>query len=447
MSHSLIISVSGLRGVVGESLTAAVAHRYALAYGSTRHGQPIVVGRDSRSHGEMLYHAAISGLLEAGCKPLLAGCIPTPTCGVLIQAQGAAGGLLVTASHNPPAWNGIKLFHPSGRALPAIEGEKIASLFRDGRLTPVSWQHVHRATTIDDPYQQHLDRVLRLVDIDAIRRRRFRVLLDANHGAGGPLGQRLLEALGCDVVPVGVEPTGAFRHPPEPLPEHLTETAALAREANIDVGFAQDPDADRLVLIDERGSVLREEYTLAIVAEHVFSRSPGPFVINLSTSRVVEEAARRHGATVYRSPVGEANVVEMALQVGARLAGEGNGGVIHGDVVWIRDSFTGMALVLDALAASGKKLSELAGALPQWSMVKSAFPLERGALDRVLNELPDRFPDAAVNRSDGLRLETADWWLHVRGSNTEPIVRVIAESRNEQQAHALIEQVREYFGA
>ncbi len=447
MAEELIISVSGLRGVVGKSLTASVAYAFARAYGSTRARERVVVGRDSRPHGELLYHAAISGLLEAGCEPLLAGCVATPTCGVLVQAMGAAGGLVVTASHNPPEWNGIKLFQPTGRVLSGAEGAEIARLFRQAEFSPIEWNQVRRTQRIEDPLEEHLNRVLSLVDRDAIRRRCFRVVLDANHGAGGPLARRLLEELGCEVIGIGLEPTGLFRHPPEPIPAHLADVAPRVREARADIGFAQDPDADRLVLIDENGRLLSEELTLAVVADHFFARQPGPFVINLSTSRVSEEVARRRGATVHRAPVGEANVVDRALEVGATLAGEGNGGVIHRDVVWVRDSFTGMALVLDALAAASKTLSEYVASFPRWHMVKTKVPAQEERLERVQEALPGEFPEAAVDRSDGIRLETTDWWVHVRGSNTEPVARVIAEARELAQAEALVRTVRELLQA
>ena len=425
----LIISVSGLRGVVGRSLTAQVARDYALAFGVEHGGQRVVIGRDSRTHGEMLYYAAVSGLLEAGCEPVLAGCVATPTCGVLVQATGAAGGLMVTASHNPPPWNGIKLFDHTGRVLSGGAGEEVSLRYRSAQVRPVEWDRVARPVPEPDPHAVHLERVLALVDVAAIRRRRFRVLLDSNHGAGGVLGRRLLEALGCEVVGWGLEPSGQFSHAPEPIPEHLQEVAEEAKRHGVDIGFAQDPDADRLVLIDERGRVLSEEYTLAVVADAYFLDHSGSLVINLSTSRLSEEAARARGATVFRAPVGEANVVDEARRVGATLAGEGNGGIIHGDVVWVRDSFTGMALVLQALARAEEPLSALVARLPQWHMTKLKLPLGRAELEARLDRLRTAFPQAHADHRDGLRLEAEDWWLHVRGSNTEPIARLIVEAR------------------
>lgn len=440
--HPLIIGVSGLRGVVGHSLTSETALRFARAFGGWLGEGPVVVARDSRPHGIILYLASIAGLLEVGVSVLGADFAATPTCGVAVQELQASGGLSVTASHNPPEWNGIKLFDEEGRVLSGSKGAEVRELFQTASDGGRGWNPSTRFQPAPDVHELHLRRILRVVDADRIRRASFRVLLDSNHGVGGILGRRLLETLGCDVAGVGLEPTGQFTHGPEPTPETLQETATLVARHDAAVGFAQDPDADRLVLIDEQGRVLSEELTLAVAVDHFLSRRPGPVVVNLSTSRVIEWIANKHGQRVYRAPVGEANVVELAREVGATIAGEGNGGVILGDVVWIRDSFTGMALVLEALATKAVPLSVLVAEYPPLVMRKLKLPAAAHALERAADELERAYPNAAVDRRDGFRLELPEVWLHLRPSNTEPIVRCIVEGEDESLVQEWCDRVR-----
>ncbi|MAT68096.1 MAG: phosphoglucosamine mutase [Planctomycetaceae bacterium] len=464
MSAPLIISVSGLRGVVGKSLTPEVAQRYVAALASVAPPGPIVVTRDGRTHGAMLAEIVAAALTAAGRTVLDAGVAATPTTGVLVRQHDAAGGVQISASHNPPEYNGLKLFNAAGRVIPAAVGERVLARYHEleaaagGPVGLVYWRVLAQyreleaagatadtsalVESIADPIDRHLELVAAACDVDRIRRKRFRVVLDANHGSGSVLGRPLLEHLGCDVTVLGGEPDGLFSHPPEPTEANLQTVLASVVGSSAAVGYCQDPDADRLALIDERGRYIGEEATLALCADHVLANQrQGPVVTNCSTSRMTEDLAAKHGVPFFRSKVGEANVVDEMLARNAVLGGEGNGGVIDPRVGLVRDSFVGMALTLDALAASDQPLSALADALPQYAIHKTTIAVAQDRVPAALDALQAALPEAAADRLDGLRLDWPDGaWLLVRPSNTEPIVRAIAEARTGQQARELCER-------
>jgi len=439
--QELIVSVSGIRGIVGQSLSPAAALAFASALGTHTGGGAIVVSRDGRPSGVMLRHAVLAGLTAVGCEVHDLGVAPTPTVGLAVRQLHAAGGIQITASHNPAPWNGLKLFGADGRVLSAAEGRKVQSLFESGDGRRVPWNEVGTVRDYHQAEEVHGDRILALVDGPRIRAAGLRAFLDANGGAGGPLGCRLLQALGVETFCRGGDADGVFLHEPEPTAENLREVCPLVVERNADIGFALDPDADRLALIDERGHYIGEELTLALAAAFRLRRERGPVVLNMSTSRVTEDIAARHDCTCHRAAVGEANVADKMLEVGALLGGEGNGGVIDPRVGLVRDPFIGMGLVLNLMAETGRKLSELVAELPVYHIVKDKYTLPRERLPALFAALTKRWPEAAVNRLDGLRLDWADRWLHVRASNTEPIVRVIAEAPRESDAAALCRDV------
>jgi phosphomannomutase len=438
-TDQVIVSVSGVRGVVGRGLTPEVAARFAAALGTYTGGgnRKVVLSRDSRPSGVMLRHAALAGLLSAGCQVTDIGIAPTPTVGLAVRETGAAGGLQITASHNPAPWNGLKLFGGDGAVLTAGEGETVRALYESGPLRREGWDRLGTVRVIDQAAEWHRQRVRSLIDVARIAGRRFAVLLDGNGGAGGSLGQALLESLGCTVVPFACNPDGQFLHEPEPIPAHLGDVARRVREEGAAAGFALDPDADRLALIDESGTCLSEELTLALAVQYRLGQERGPVVVNMSTSRVVEDICNRFGVPFHRSAVGEANVVAMMRAVRAVIGGEGNGGVIDPRVGWVRDPFVGMALLLSLMTETGRTLGQLAAALPTYHIVKDKYEVPRERLPAALAALWSRWPDAAVNERDGLRLDWPDRWLHVRGSNTEPVVRVIAEAPTAEAARAL----------
>jgi phosphomannomutase len=459
MAEDLIISVSGLRGIVGESLTPEVARRYARAFAATLPAGGIVVTRDGRANGPQLLPAVIDGLSQGGSRPVLDGRIAaTPTTGILVRHHQCVGGVQISASHNPAQYNGLKLFSAEGRVVPAEVGQQVQDIFRREKLPPMdqvlqrssagqasSGTPPSRVEHLADTTSAHLRLVEQIVDVSSIRARRFHVLLDANYGSGSVLGRPLLELLGCDAVLLGAAPNGQFAHPPEPTAENLSGVLGEVTRSRADIGFCQDPDADRLAIIDEGGCYLGEEYTLALCVDHMLRCSQGPVVTNCSTSRMTEDLARKYGVPFYRSAVGEANVVDEMLRRGAVLGGEGNGGVIDPRVGLVRDSFVGMALLLDAMAARDLPVSALAAELPKYAIWKTKIELPRDKVPAALDALEHHFRDAASNRLDGLRL---DWqhangsgsWLLVRGSNTEPIVRIIAEAPAVEDARRLCDE-------
>ncbi len=446
MSSELIISVSGLRGVVGDSLTPEVAFRYAAAFAGTLPSGPVVVTRDGRANGPQLVPAVIAGLSQRGTRRVLDGeVIATPTTGVLVRQHGCAGGIQISASHNPAPYNGLKLFSGEGRVVPAMAGEAVLAGYRNTASTalPDDWLAAqHNVEQLADTTSAHIRLIEKIVDVDRIRAKRFRVVLDANHGSGSVLGKPLLERLGCEVTMLGGTPDGLFAHEPEPTAENLSSVLADVSRIGATIGFCQDPDADRLAIIDERGRYLGEEYTLAMCVDHVLRKTPGPVVTNCSTSRMTEDLARKYDVPFARSAVGEANVVDTMIRESAVIGGEGNGGAIDPRVVFVRDSFVGMALVLAAMAERGLPVSSLASELPRYEIHKTKLTVAREKVPAALDALVARFPEAATDRMDGLRF---DWvrpdgsgaWLLVRASNTEPIVRVIAEAPSISEARRL----------
>ena len=437
-ADTLIVSVSGLRGIVGGSLTPEVAVRYVAAFVDTLPPGPIVIGRDGRTSGPMLAAALSDHLVRSGRDVIDCGIAATPTVGIVVRRERAAGGVQISASHNPAAYNGLKLFSAEGRVLPAADGAVVLERFRAGPTAAAAVAMPGTVRAVDGG-PAHVALVSAIVDRDAIRRCRPRVWLDAGHGAGSRVGRLLLEELGCDVVVEGGEPDGLFEHLPEPTAENLAGMLPLIRAQRAAVGFFQDPDADRLAVATAEGRYIGEEATLALAVEAVLATRPGPIVVNCSTSGMAAIIAARHGVPCRVSAVGEANVVDEMLAAGAVLGGEGNGGVIDPRVVLVRDSFVAMALVLERMcsAADGRgaglrSVESLAAALPALVMKKTKVelsPATRGpALAAALDRIAKAFPDAVPSRLDGLRLAWDGGWLLVRASNTEPIVRIVAEA-------------------
>lgn len=438
----LIISVSGLRGIVGESLTPLVAAQYAAAFAASLPSRgAVILTRDGRATGPMFAQVIAAALQASGLDVLDGDAAATPTTGVLVRQHAAVAGIQISASHNPPPYNGIKLFGPDGRVIPAKAGERVIEQYHARSVRWVPHDQLGSYQLLTDTTSAHLEKVLATVDVAAIRRRKFRVVLDSNHGAGAILGERLLQELGCDVSLIGPKPDGLFEHPPEPTADNLRSTAEKAVKVAADAVFCQDPDADRLALIDETGRYIGEEFTVAIVLDHRLEslKEKGTVVTNCSTSRMSADICQRHGCQLELSAVGEANVTDRMLARQAVYGGEGNGGPIDPRVGYVRDSFVGMAQVLDSMAKNNLPLSQLAARLPQYAIHKTTIAVERDRIAGLFARLRDHFADASASTLDGLRLDWPDRWLLVRASNTEPIVRAVAEARHPDVARELCE--------
>ncbi|MEK6239457.1 MAG: phosphoglucosamine mutase, partial [Planctomycetales bacterium] len=435
-----IISVSGLRGIIGESLSPDTALRYACAFASEMDDGPIVLSHDGRPSGPMLTRAIESGLQAVGRTVINAGICATPTTGIVVRTEQAAGGVQVTASHNPSEYNGIKLFSSEGMILSESSGERVRNQYHSGSPNWVAHDQIGSEKILADPHLEHAKSVLPLVDAQRLQVAKFKVVLDSNHGSGGRLGRFLLELFGCQVVVLGESSNGRFAHLPEPTEANLQDVLSQVVKYGAAVGFCQDPNADRLAVIDEQGRYLGEEATLGMCAAHLLQQSRGPLVTNCATSRVLEDLASQYGVPFHRTKVGEAHVRDKMRETEALIGGEGNGGVIDPRVGFVRDSFAGMAILLEAMAARECPISQLADELPQYAMFKGKAALPPEETEAAFGRIRDRFPDATASSLDGLRMDWPDKWVLIRPSNTEPITRVIAEAKTAAQARALHDQ-------
>ncbi|QVL31938.1 phosphoglucosamine mutase [Telmatocola sphagniphila] len=442
----LIVSVSGIRGLIGQNLFPSEACRFAVALGTYLQGGLILVSRDSRPSGDMLLQAVVAGLRSTGCRVIDIGIASTPTCGLAVRHFNAMGAIQITASHNPSPWNGLKMFDADGAVLSPEQGREVRQLFETGNARYASWDKIGSYESSREPLALHAQTVLKLVDLDLIHSAHFRVLVDANGGAGGELARLLLQQLRCEIIEIGCEPNGHFAHEPEPIPAHLGEIGPQVPSSKAALGFVLDPDADRLALIDERGQCVSEEATLALAVRHRLMQKAGPVVINMSTSKMNEDLAKQFGQICYRSAVGEANVVNGIRKHQAVIGGEGNGGVIDPRVGWVRDPYVGMAFILEYLAKTGQTLSQAVDSLPKYAMLKTKYAVVPEKLQAALTALESRWPEARVDKLDGLRLDWPDRWLHVRPSNTEPVVRAIAEAPTAEQAEQLCRDAAKSLG-
>jgi phosphomannomutase len=448
--EGLMVSVSGVRGLVGQALTPDVAARFAAAFGAymieTAGPRPrIVLARDSRTSGPLIGRAVSAALEGVGCDVIDLGMVPTPTALLAIRHHAAAGGIVVTASHNPVEWNALKLASGSGMFLDADEAAAMHGHL-EGTPPWKGWDGIGRRAVDEDAARRHIDAVLQLpyVDVAALRQRRFTVALDCIRGAGAATLPLLLEELGCDVRGINLEPDGRFPRKPEPVAENLGDLEALVRESGADIGLATDPDADRLSIVDETGRAVGEDYTLALAARLVLMHRPGPVVTNLSTSRVVEDVAAAAGVPFHRAAVGEINVARRMQKEQAVVGGEGNGGVILPEIQLTRDAQVAAALVVQLLLETGRTVSELVAEGGRYAIVKDSVARPDGDLAPAYDRLEDALDAEVADRQDGLWLGWPDArrWLHFRPSGTEPIVRMIAEAPEEGEARGLVETAR-----
>ena len=442
----LMVGVSGVRGTVGESLTPHVACDFACAFATMLGpGGSVTLARDSRSSGPMLRDAVQAGLLASGLNVIDLGLASTPGAALMTARLPAVGGVIITASHNPPEYNGLKFLRPTGTPLAADDARKLEALWRAGEFALADHAGQGTASSNADAPARYVEAVCQTCDVEAIARRKFQVVLDSINGAGCVASRILLDRLACKLVHLNGQPDGQFAHSPEPVEENLTQLAEAVRSHGADVGFAQDADADRLAIVDETGRFIGEEYTLALAAAFTLRHRKGPLATNLSTSRMVDDLAAAAGCQVVRAPTGEANVVDAMARADCILGGEGGGGVIDPRVVGVRNSLTGIVMVLQYLAETGKTVSELVARIPQYVMIKTKLPCPAGAAEAVVARARQAFAErdgVHLNDADGLRVDFSDRWVSVRASNTEPILRIIAEAPGREDAEALVAEMQ-----
>ncbi len=441
---NLMISVSGVRGVVGEGLTPEVAMKFAQAYGCEFPGK-IVVGRDSRVTGNMLKYAVWSGLMSVGCDVVDIDIASTPTTELVTEHPDHAGGIILTASHNPKQWNALKLLAPDGMFLRREQGDKIAVRVQNNDFEFAPWDKMGAVAAYANAGEEHIESILDLpiIDADLIRSKKFKVAADCVNGAGGAILPQLFEALHCEVIFLNKEPNGWFPRHPEPTPENLGELSQAVVRHKADLGVAVDPDVDRLALVSEQGRPLGEEYTLALATKFVLGKTPGDVVVNASTTRAIDDVAKEAGGRVHRTKVGEINVAVKAKQIGAVMAGEGNGGVMFPALHIGRDAPVGIALILQFMAETGEKLSSLHASIPQYSMIKDKIELGFGADAKgLVDKLVEKHANDSINTLDGLKILYSNSWVHIRASNTEPIIRIIAEAPTRAQALEMVDDFK-----
>ncbi len=441
----LIVSVSGVRGTIGGTLSPAIACEFGCAFGTMLGaGATVAVGRDTRPSGLMLIAALKAGLLACGADVVDLAVATTPGVALMTKLLKAAGGVVITGSHNPAQYNGLKFLQPTGTGLTAAMAEKLKAVWQSRQFALADGDHQGQERRQTNTHGLHVDAVCAVIDEKRIASKRFKVVLDSVNGAGCVVSPMLLGRLGCEVCHLNGQATGRFAHAPEPVEENLSQLCQAVRRHKAAVGFAQDSDADRLAIVDENGVFIGEEYTLALGAAFVLRHRKGKLAANLVTSRMIDDIAAAAGCQVVRAPTGEANVVEAMTREGCIFGGEGGGGVIEPRVVPVRNSLVGMAYVLQYLAETDKTLSQLVAEIPRYVMVKTKLPCPSGAIERVTDATQKAFAQregVRFNPADGLRVDLPEAWVCVRASNTEPILRVLAEARDRRTAEGLAQEV------
>lgn len=438
----LKISISGIRGIVGESLTPQLIIKFSEAFSTYIGGGKIAVASDTRPSAEMVKNAVFAGLLSCGASPIDLGILPIPSLQIYTKEKNLDGAISITASHNPVEWNALKLIRKDGFFLSPLEAEELLDVYYQGKFRRI--EKPEKVEKEDEPFAIHEMKIKQFVNTDLIKAREVKAVVDPCGGAASPYVKKFLEALGAEVVCVNCDLVEGFPRNPEPVAENLGDLCEAVQKHKADIGFAQDADADRLAAVDERGEPIGEEYTLAIAVDYFLkAKEKSPVVVNLSTSRVLDNIAQQAGVELFRSKVGEVNVTRKMGEVGSKIGGEGNGGIIAADVHPCRDSFSGMAILLESMAWSGKMLSELRGELPDYFMIKHKVNASVREARVILQKISQKFKEGKIQDMDGLRVDYPDYWVHVRPSNTEPVVRIQVEGKSEGLAKEIFAKIME----
>ncbi len=440
----LMVSVSGVRGIYGESLTPDLALKYAAHFGIFSQRGKIIIGRDSRTTGPAMFHAVVSGLLSVGCDVVDLGIVSTPTVLLAVEDSDATGGISITASHNPAEWNAMKFVGENGMFLfPEAAAEFVASLKEEIKFN--SWDKIGTLSYDNAATERHIERILAIpyLNIAKIKELKFKVVVDTVNGAGGVIAPALLRNLGCEVIELNTETTGIFAHTPEPLNKNLGQLEDAVAKHKADIGFATDPDVDRLAIVSEKGKCIGEEFSLLLAEKFVLAKKKGDIVTNLSSSMASEDIAAEFGVKVHRTKVGEINVGKKMKEINSPIGGEGNGGVICPEVHYTRDAPAGMALILGYLAESGKTVSELTSEIPHYYFTKDKVVLPAEKMETITQKAEKAYSGFSLDKTDGLKILGEDYWIHIRKSGTEPIIRVYVESGNQQRSDELCRQAIE----
>ncbi len=438
----LMTGISGIRGIVGDGLDPNVLVKYTSAYADFIGKGTVVVGRDARITGEMVQEIVTGTLLAKGINVIEIGIVPTPTVQYTVKILKARGGIAISASHNPNEWNALKLLNSTGQFMTLEENIEMKKLFDKAGNNYKPWDKLGKREKYETALKKHVEDVLKLkyIDKSKIKRKKFKVVVDCVNGAGVYVIPDLLKKFGCKVIEMNCEKSGIFPRLPEPIPENLTETMKAVKKEKADLGIVVDPDVDRLVLITEKGEPFGEENTITQAVKFILSKKKGDVAVNLSTTRAVDDIARQAKVKVFRSPVGEANVVKKMKEVKAIIGGEGSGGVIYPELHYGRDALIGIAITLQHLTEFKGKMSGLKKSLPQYFIVKKKIELGNIDPDKVIDELVRKYDREKCNTDDGLRIDFNNHWVHFRKSNTEPIIRIIVEAENPEEAELMAEK-------
>ncbi len=443
MKKRLMKSISGIRGIVGDSLTPNIVLQYSSAFGLMSNGGKIIVGRDSRTSGEMFENVVISGLMSVGCDVVKVGVCPTPTVQYMVKKLNAAGGIAITASHNPVEWNALKLIGREGLLLNEKDWERLDNIISKKRIRYSRWKDIGSCETHDSTVEEHIEKILDLpyISIDSISQKEFKVVVDCVNGAGGKIIPYLLQKLGCRVYPLNCDLSGHFAHNPEPLPKNLDQLRKKVKFYKADIGFAVDPDADRLAVVDEKGVPLGEDYTLVLAVKFILEKNKGPVVVNETTSRAVDDLTDEYDVKVKRTKVGEIYVAQKMKEIKSPVGGEGNGGVILPDVHFGRDAMVGISIVLQMLTEFDDSISKLKKEMPQYFMIKNKMELTDKVYSRLIEKLSSENSIKDFSLIDGFKINRKNEWIHIRKSNTEPLVRIVCEARTKKKAQEEIKKL------